>query len=135
RTARDCAIALEVLAGFDADDPWSVDWPHEDFTQELGRASLGGVRLGIAPSFTPVPVAPLVARSVDEAIRTARSAGAEIIEVSLPDAAEATVAARMILLAESYAQHAARLATDRDSYGADVRAQLDASAAVDTTTL
>ena len=135
RTARDCAIALRVLAGFDPDDPWSREWPSEDFTRELDRASLRGVRVGVAPAFRPLPLAPAIVESFERAVRAAGHLGADLVEVALPDATDATVAASMILLAESYAHHAARLATDRSSYGDDVREQLDASAAVDATSL
>lgn len=134
RSAADCATALQVLAAFDAADPWSRRFPDEDFVAAID-APLRGVRLGIDRRHRPIPVSHAVLAAVDQALDVARALGAEIVEVLLPDATAVTLSASMILLAESHAQHREQFERRRGQYGADVREQLDASAAVDTGTL
>lgn len=134
RSAADCATALQVLAAFDPEDPWSRRFPDENFSAGLD-APLRGVRIGIDRAHRPVPVSQVVLAAVDRALDAARELGAEIVDVSLPDAIAVTLSASMILLAESYTQHREQFERRRAQYGADVREQLDASATVDTGSL
>lgn len=134
RSAADCATALQVLAVFDAEDPWSRRFPDENFAGALD-ASLRGVRIGIDRGHRPIPVSHVVLAAVERALEAAHALGAEIVDVSLPDATAVTLSASMILLAESYAQHREQFERHRARYGPDVREQLDASATVDTATL
>jgi aspartyl-tRNA(Asn)/glutamyl-tRNA(Gln) amidotransferase subunit A len=96
---------------------------------------LRGVRLGVDRSHRPIPVSDTVAAALERALEIATELGATVVEVTLPDATEVTLAASMVLLAESHAQHGDQLAAHRDEYGADVRDQLDISATVDARTL
>jgi len=96
---------------------------------------LRGVRLGVDRAHRPVTVGNDALAALDRALTAACDLGAEVVEVSLPDAVEITLAASVILLAESHAQHRDQIAAHRADYGADVRDQLDASAAVDTRSL
>lgn len=134
RTAEDCAIALSSIAGYDPHDPWSRRFGDADFTSDLERP-LRGIRVAIAPGFRPVALAPDVERGLDIACRTLAALGTEIVEVQLPDAATSTGAAGLLLLAESYAQHAEQFARDRSIFGKDVREQLEMSGPLDATTV
>lgn len=134
RSSADCAAALQAMAAFDPADPWSRRFADEDFVAALD-APLLGVRLGIDRAHRPIPVSDVVLAAVERTLETARTLGAEIVEISLPDAVEVTLSASMILLAESYAQHREQFEAYRARYGADVRDQLDASAAVDVRSL
>ena len=49
-TVEDAALAMQVIAGHDPQDPASADVPVGDFTQELGR-DLAGLRLAYPRSF------------------------------------------------------------------------------------
>jgi aspartyl-tRNA(Asn)/glutamyl-tRNA(Gln) amidotransferase subunit A len=134
RSSLDCATALHVLSGFDPADPWSRRMPGEDLGAAID-APLRGLRLGIDPRYRPAPIAGCVRAAMDRAVAAAAALGAEILEVSLPDATEVTIAASVILLAEAFAQHRDQLATHRALYGQDVREQLDAGATIDARTL
>jgi aspartyl-tRNA(Asn)/glutamyl-tRNA(Gln) amidotransferase subunit A len=46
RTVRDAAIMLNVMAGYDAGDPHSVERPAQDFSQDL-EGGVRGLRVGI----------------------------------------------------------------------------------------
>ncbi|MFM7734962.1 MAG: amidase [Alphaproteobacteria bacterium] len=129
RTARDCAIALSAMAGFDPDDPWSRRFPPEDFALGLGR-SLRGLRVGIAPGFRPVPLHPAVVDAVATAARALRDAGAEIVEVDLPSGDRVLASGGLVIVCETFAVHAERLARHAEAYGDDVRLQLEYAAGV-----
>lgn len=134
RSSADCAAALQAMVAFDPADPWSRRFADEDFAAALD-APLRGVRIGIDRAHRPIPVSDVVLSAVERVLETARALGAEVVEISLPDAIEVTLSASVILLAESYAQHREQLEAHRPKYGADVREQLDASAAVDVRSL
>lgn len=124
RTARDCAIALSAMAGHDPHDPWSRRFPPEDFAGGLERP-LRGLRIGIAPDFRPVPVAPAIEAAVARAAEALRALGARIVEVSLPDAGRVLATGGLVIIGETWTQHAARFARHADDYGEDVRTQLE----------
>ncbi len=129
RTTRDCALALNAMAGFDALDPWSRRFPDEDFTCDLER-SLRGRRIAIAPDFRAAPLSAGVEAALARAVETVRALGAEVVEVQLPSPPEVLITASLIW-AETYAQHAEQFARDPDAYGADVRALLEFGRAID----
>ena len=129
RTARDCAIALGVMAGFDERDPWSRRLPPEDFTLGLDRP-LRGLRVGLAPDFRPVPIHPAVEAGVARAAAALRDLGAEIVAVWLPAGERVIATGGLVIVVETYALHAERLARHADAYGQDVRFQLEYAASV-----
>lgn len=130
RGSADCALAMNVLAAFDREDPWSRRFAHEDFCVGLEKP-LHGARIGVDPSHRPAPISEAASSALERALVAAADLGAQIIEIQLPDAGEVTLATSMLLLAEAHVQHREQLAAHRPDYGVDVRAQLDASAAVD----
>ena len=46
RTAEDCALMLDCLAGYDPDDPGSIDRPLEEFAAHLDKG-IDGLRIGV----------------------------------------------------------------------------------------
>jgi aspartyl-tRNA(Asn)/glutamyl-tRNA(Gln) amidotransferase subunit A len=133
RTTRDCALAMNVMGGFDAADPWSRRFPAEDFTRDLERP-LRGRKIAIAPGYVPGTVASGVAANLERAAATLRELGAEIIPATLPSFDELIVVATFVWV-ETYAQHAQQLAAHPEAYGADVRAALEMGKGFDTVAL
>jgi aspartyl-tRNA(Asn)/glutamyl-tRNA(Gln) amidotransferase subunit A len=129
RTARDCAIALNTMAGFDVDDPWSRRFPQEDFTRELG-ASLSGRKIGIAPGYRPIGIEPAVQENLERAVVALRDMHVEIVEVELPSASRVSAAFGPLVMGETFAVHDWQYAQHRDRYGRDVQLQLDFGATV-----
>ena len=81
RTVEDAAVGLQVMAGPDARDPFSLlDTP--DFVAALSR-SVKGWRIAYSPDFDVYPVEPGVAGLVAEAVRGFADAGATIEEVEV----------------------------------------------------
>ncbi len=89
RSAEDCAVLLNAMAGFDERDSTSLDRPAEDYTRELsdaaGEKPLAGLRIGLPKEFFGEGCAPEVMALVEAAIGEYRKLGAETVEVSLPN--------------------------------------------------
>ncbi len=83
RSALDCALLLNVLAGYDPGDPYSVDRLPEDFTDGI-RAGIRGRRIGVPTNFFFADLEPDVERLVRAAIEDLRDLGATIVDVEMP---------------------------------------------------
>jgi aspartyl-tRNA(Asn)/glutamyl-tRNA(Gln) amidotransferase subunit A len=106
RSVEDAAIALQVMAGHDAQDAASADVPVPDFRAGLVRG-VAGLRIGIPRAFfaTAKMVTPDVLGAIDHTAQLLRDAGAVVADVALPDYAIFSAAGRAILLAEAFAIH------------------------------
>lgn len=102
RTTKDCALLLNAIAGRDPRDSTSLDLPTEDFTSQLGR-DLKGVKLGIPKEYFVDGMDARVRAKVEEAIRQCESAGAELVEISLPHTEYAVSVYYIIATAEASA--------------------------------
>jgi aspartyl-tRNA(Asn)/glutamyl-tRNA(Gln) amidotransferase subunit A len=118
RTVRDCALMLQAMAGYDSLDPCSVDTPVPDMLAKLD-GSLNGIRIGVPREyFFEVPELDAeVKQAVLLAIDAMEAAGAQIVDVSIPHAALARHAQRVIMYAEAYAYHEPDLQTRPELYG------------------
>ena len=81
RTVEDAALALSVLAGYDARDPFSIE-SNEDFVAAT-RRSIKGWKIAYSPDLDVYPVAPEVRAVVDKAVEVFADAGATIERVKL----------------------------------------------------
>jgi aspartyl-tRNA(Asn)/glutamyl-tRNA(Gln) amidotransferase subunit A len=84
RSAEDCALLLNVMAGFDSRDSTSVERPAEDYTRDLHKP-LAGLRIGLPKEFMTEGLAADVAQAVEQALAEYRRLGATTVEVSLPN--------------------------------------------------
>jgi len=82
RTVKDAAIALNVLAGYDARDPFSLTEPAADFTAAT-RRSIRGLRIAYSPNLDVFPVDSGVAETISRAVCVFEEAGARVEEVKL----------------------------------------------------
>ncbi|HEY5635908.1 MAG TPA: Asp-tRNA(Asn)/Glu-tRNA(Gln) amidotransferase subunit GatA [Burkholderiales bacterium] len=85
KSARDMALMLNVMAGFDARDSTSLDRPKEDYTRALD-APLAGLRIGLPAEYAGEGIEPDVRASVEAAVRWYESQGARTVPVALPNA-------------------------------------------------
>lgn len=100
RTVRDTALVMDVIAGYDAQDPltvYAVGRVPASFTAPLRRDALNGIRLGIvrrpmARDTDPRAADHLAIRAVfGRAVEDLRAAGAVLVDdVSVPDVGERT---------------------------------------------
>lgn len=125
RTARDCAIMLEIIAGYDPADPCTVDVPVPSMTAGLDGA-LAGVRVGVPHDyfFTAPELDAAVKAAVLAGIDAMRDAGATVVDVDLPHMESAVAAQGVTIRAEAYAYHEADLRAKPEFYGRYTRQRL-----------
>jgi aspartyl-tRNA(Asn)/glutamyl-tRNA(Gln) amidotransferase subunit A len=131
RSVRDAAAMLQVIAGYDPNDPTSSREPVPNYSAALGR-DLKGVRVGIVLELS-CDVTDQVARALDGAMRTLRNLGAAVDEVSIPSIDGAPAAAMTIMYAEALEYHERWFAERQQDYGRGVRRLLEAAAALPAT--
>ncbi len=85
RTAEDAALMLAGMAGFDERDSTSAQRPVDDYAGGLNRP-IAGVRVGVVREFMGEGLDAGVGASVDSALEELKRLGAELVEVSLPNA-------------------------------------------------
>ncbi len=84
KSAEDCALLLNAMAGFDTRDSTSLDRAPQDYTRDL-QQPLKGLRIGLPKEYFAEGLAPDVARAVEAAIAEYKKLGAQTVEVSLPN--------------------------------------------------
>ncbi len=83
RDVEDCAIMMNVLAGYDPKESTSVRAEVPDYRRFIGR-DIQGWRIGIPGEYFIEGIDPEVSAAVRKAIETVRQCGASIVEISLP---------------------------------------------------
>ncbi|MFZ3341299.1 MAG: amidase [Terriglobales bacterium] len=107
----DAGLMLQVLAGYEAGDPASVDVPVTDYTCDLDEL-LPGVRIGVPRAFFFENLDSEVAGAVERAIQVFRELGADIRdEVVLEVSTDRTLAS-----AEAWAYHERFVARSPELY-------------------
>jgi len=117
-TVEDSAIAMEVIAGFDPQDPGSADVPVPDFRSKLGKG-VQGLRLGLPRHWFAKAdgVSAETLRAIDDAAQTLAKLGATIEEIELPDYELYNACGRVIMFSEAFAIHEKDFQTRPLDYG------------------
>jgi len=127
RDVTDCALVMNVIAGYDSRDSTSVPYPVPDYTQQL-IPDIKGLKVGIPREYLGEGVQDQVRAALQAAINKLQELGAEIDwEVSLPHTKYA-LAAYYILAPSEASANLARY--DGVRYGFSER---DASNVIETT--
>jgi aspartyl-tRNA(Asn)/glutamyl-tRNA(Gln) amidotransferase subunit A len=84
RSAEDCALLLNVMAGFDKRDSTSLDRPKEDYARDLDQP-LAGLKIGLPKEYFAEGLAADVAQTIEAAVAEYKKLGAQVVEVSLPN--------------------------------------------------
>jgi len=84
KTAEDCAILLNAMAGFDPRDSTSLERDQEDFTRNL-QAPLQGLRIGVPREYFGAGLASDVEQAVRAALAEYEKLGAKLVDISLPN--------------------------------------------------
>ncbi len=89
KSAEDCAMMLNVMAGFDERDSTSLNRPKEDYTRGLSSMlaaqPLKGLKIGLPKEYFADGLDAGVAKVVQDAIAEYKKLGAETVEISLPN--------------------------------------------------
>jgi aspartyl-tRNA(Asn)/glutamyl-tRNA(Gln) amidotransferase subunit A len=119
KTVEDAAILLNVIAGYDALDPTTVDVPVADYTRGL-KMPTAKLRIGIPrqPFFGNLD--PDVAKAVEDAIGVIRRLTASVADVEMPAAGNPA----LVWGPEIYTYHSKWIAETPEKYQAPTRAQI-----------
>jgi aspartyl-tRNA(Asn)/glutamyl-tRNA(Gln) amidotransferase subunit A len=122
RSARDCAIMLTVLAGYDASDPCAADEPVPDYEAAL-TGDLTGLRIGFDPlaEYRRADQDPMLGELLDAAVAALTERGVTVVPVTLPYYRELTAATGITSRSEAFAYHAPDLQSRWSEYFAATR--------------
>ncbi|KPB01667.1 Asp-tRNA(Asn)/Glu-tRNA(Gln) amidotransferase subunit GatA [Ahrensia marina] len=100
RDVRDAAIMLKSMASVDAKDTTSVDLPVPDYEAALG-GSVKGMKIGIPAEYRMDGMDPEIVALWEQGIAWLKDAGAEIVDISLPNTKYALPAYYIVAPAEA----------------------------------
>ena len=100
RSAEDCALLLQVMAGFDQRDSTSVEQAIPDYSAELNKP-LNGLRVGLPREYFSAGLDSSIADTIAAAVKQLEALGAQIKDISLPNAELAIPAYYVIASAEA----------------------------------
>ncbi len=84
RTAEDCALLLQTMAGFDARDSTSADRPVPGYAAALND-SIKGLKIGLPKEYFGAGLDKKMAQLIEAAIKEYEKLGATVQEISLPN--------------------------------------------------
>jgi len=100
RSAEDCALLLQAMAGFDPADSTSAERPVEDYPASLEQP-LDGLRIGLPAEYFGGGLDPATGDCVRAALAEYEALGAQLVEVALPNSGLAIPAYYIIAPAEA----------------------------------
>ncbi|UCB56235.1 MAG: Asp-tRNA(Asn)/Glu-tRNA(Gln) amidotransferase subunit GatA [Thiotrichales bacterium] len=84
QTAEDCAMMLNVMAGFDHRDSTSIEIELPDYSAGIDQ-SISGLRIGLPREYFDEGLDPGVKAVIQAALEQYRDLGAELVEIDLPN--------------------------------------------------
>jgi aspartyl-tRNA(Asn)/glutamyl-tRNA(Gln) amidotransferase subunit A len=125
RTVRDAALVLQVIAGYDDQDPASIKMEVDDYSNHL-EEKINGKKFALAVGGYIEESDAEVISAVNEASKVFTSLGAKVKKVEMEFLREAAQANGLMTQADGAAYHCERLKEHPDWFGADVRQRLEA---------
>ena len=123
-TAEDCAMMMEVMAGYDPADPACADMPVPEYSKLLNK-DLSGIRIGVVRHFWEEADATVdTVNAMEAALKVFESLGATLLEITLPSLMDYTATTSLILLADGAAVHEDVLKKSPELFGEILRKRL-----------
>jgi len=122
-SVEDAALVLNAIAGYDIQDPTSLNLPVPDFTAKIGK-DLKGLRIGVDANFNS-QVDPEVGSALQSVAETLAGLGAEVIEVDVTGIEEGAEHWFTLTAVEAAIHHAAYYPQRADEYGPVFRSLLE----------
>ncbi len=125
RTAEDCALLLQAIAGYDAHDPGSADHPVPLYHETL-KTDLEGMRIGVVRHFweADLRVPDAVHTAMEASLRVLAGLGGTLETVCLRPLQEYTDVKNVISEAELFAVHQQDLIERAGDYGEIMRSRI-----------
>jgi aspartyl-tRNA(Asn)/glutamyl-tRNA(Gln) amidotransferase subunit A len=135
RSVADVAILLQVIAGYDGQDAWSINMPVDDYLSTDSQ-DLSGLRVALASDgyFTDTDIVDKeVQNAIDATALVFESLGAFVERVPFPNAREAAMANSLMTPSDAAAFHHQRMEENPQGFGQDVLKRLKAGASHSST--
>ena len=118
-------MLLNVISGYDPDDPGSSRKPAPDFTADLNKG-VAGLNIGIIRRFytRDFEADPEMTQGIEDAAKVLSGQGAKIREIDPGPIADYISTSRLILVSEAYAIHEKWLQQRPQDYGELARERL-----------
>jgi aspartyl-tRNA(Asn)/glutamyl-tRNA(Gln) amidotransferase subunit A len=100
RNVTDCAVMLNVIAGYDPLDSTSIPQPVPDYTSFLGK-DIKGMKIGIPKEYFRDGMDRDVKKAMEESLSLFMKQGASIIDISLPHTEYAVATYYIVCTAEA----------------------------------
>jgi aspartyl-tRNA(Asn)/glutamyl-tRNA(Gln) amidotransferase subunit A len=128
-TVEDCALMLQVMAGYDPADPAGSKAPVPDFSAALGKG-VKGLKVGVIRHFHEVdnPASSATLKGIEDAAELFRSEGAEVLDVTLSPMQDYFACGFLIMITEAYALHEKWMQTSFTKYGELLRDRMGLAA-------
>ena len=124
RSAEDCALTFQAIAGHDADDPYSYSGPVPDYAQEI-QGGIDGLRVGVLrEKVAEGGLSPEVRQVIESAVAQLGELGATSREVSIPIVENAGAVSKCITDMDGAMVHYERLKTRIAEYDHNTRVRL-----------
>ncbi|UUI42208.1 amidase family protein [Oceanobacillus oncorhynchi] len=130
RSVSDLVCMLYYMAGFDANNPGSLDVSVPNYIYDLNNG-IQGIKIG-TPAYFLQDLAPDIEILFKHAMETLLYLGAEIVDVEIPELALSTFSGYTIAAGEAAALHHQWLQTHSNEYSADIRSFFLAGALTET---
>jgi aspartyl-tRNA(Asn)/glutamyl-tRNA(Gln) amidotransferase subunit A len=132
RRVRDAAVLLQAIAGYDPEDPSSIDAMVPDYLRALD-GGVSGWRIALASDEFFTWAEGEVLSAVREAAQTFTSLGAQVQEAPFPNGRDAARANGLMVTSDAAAFHRERLENQPEDFGEDVLQRLHSGAAFTST--
>lgn len=125
KTVKDNAAMLNILAGYDDKDPYSIQQEKEDFTRLIG-SSIAGKKIGL-PDFFFKFADQEIADAVTKVIEAYKDQGAIVEPISIENIEEIAKHQVITIQSEAYAVHEKNIRERASEYDPELFERLDAS--------
>jgi len=125
RGVRDAALMFDAIAGPDPLDATALDAPAPNCAEAARNGSLRGVRIGLDARYAFDGVEPSIADALKSAVVSMQAAGAEIVEVRMPNVRDHLLRLYASAAVEAAISHAATYPSQAESYSEGYRGFLE----------
>ena len=124
RSAEDCALTFQAIAGHDPQDPYSWNSPVPDYAQEI-QGGIDGLRVGVLrEKVAEGGLTPEVRQVIESAVAQLGELGATTREISMPIVENAGAVSKCITDMDGASVHYERLKTRVSEYDHNTRVRL-----------
>jgi aspartyl-tRNA(Asn)/glutamyl-tRNA(Gln) amidotransferase subunit A len=127
RRVLDVAMLLQVIAGYDPDDPYSVDVPVTDYLANI-KEGVKDWRIALMEDEYLDQTDPEILAAVQQAAQVFSRSGARVTPSAFPGAYLAALSNGQMVISDAAVFHRQRLHDQPEDFGDDVRQRLQAGA-------